>query len=358
VPLSAIDSISPALDDTKRILFAPWRFWVWSRMAMLGLLTGEFATGGWSGSFPAPHTNNRFPFSPISPRDSDAIFETLRQNWALAVLCGILLIALVFVAEYLSSVSRFVLLESVVTGKCELRKGWKRWKSKGLAYFAWDVGFGMCCVVGLFLLLGLPLWAILKKFPASETPNLSVLVSLGSVVLIAVASFLVVALVIDLLARDFLVPIMAVENCGVWRAWQRLLPMLTAEKRAYAGYILMKAVLAVGSAVFFGIIDLIALVIVLIPIGLVGVFVYLAFRGISLSWDLATVSVVVVVAAAVFAMILWLFAFLCSPALVFFQSYTLRFIASRLPSLNAAMSPIVITATLASVPPGSTMPSG
>ncbi|MGH9743629.1 MAG: DUF7544 domain-containing protein, partial [Candidatus Acidiferrum sp.] len=150
--------------------------------------------------------------------------------------------------------------------------------------------------------------------------------------------------------------IMAVENRGIWSGWRRLLPMLAAEKLAYTGYVLMKAVLAVGSAIFFGIIDVIALLLLLIPIGLIGVLVYLGMRGADLSWNFTTVGVIVVLAAAVIALILWLFAFLYSPALVFFQSFALRFLASRLPALGAVMSPGASEARPRFAPPSEAAP--
>lgn len=351
-PLSAVDSVSPAFSDTKRILFMPWSFALWSRMAVLGLLTGEFASGGWTGgNYQVPRANGHFSAQLVSLAGIDAVEQSLRDNWALVAVCIALLVALFFIAEYLSSVSRFVLLDSVIAGKCELRQSWKKWKGKGLQYFAWDVGFAICCVVALVLLLGIPLWTAVKKLPPSGSPNLVALLAGGAALLFAIGIFLLVAAVIDLLARDFLVPIMAVENRGVWSAWRRLLPMLSSEKLAYTGYILMKAVLAVGSAIFFGIVDLIALLLLLIPIGLLGVLVYLALRGANLSWDFATVSAVVILAALIVALIMWVFAFLYSPALVFFQSYTLRFLESRLPSLNALMNRAPNDADPPSIPP-------
>jgi hypothetical protein len=351
-PLSAVDSVSPAFADAKRILFARWSFALWCRMAILGLLTGEFASGGWTGgNYQIPRSNGRFSVLSASSSGMDALVQSLRDNWAWVAVCVVLLVALFFIAEYLSSVSRFVLLDAVITGKCELREGWKKWKGKGLEYFAWDVGFAFCCIVALVLLLGVPLWAAVKKLPASRSPNIAALLAGGAAIFLAVGFFLVVVAVIDLLARDFLIPIMAVENRGVWSGWRRLLPMLSAEKLAYTGYILMKAVLAVGSAIFFGIIDLIALLLLLIPLGLIGALAYLALRGAELSWNFTTVSATVVLTALIIALIMWVFAFLYSPALVFFQSYALRFLASRLPSLNAAMR-----AAPSEVSPGSVQP--
>jgi hypothetical protein len=356
-PLSAVDSVSPAFADTRRMLFAPWSFRMWSRMAILGLLTGAFATGGWSGgNFQLPRTNSHFPDAFVSPDLVNSVNEFLRDDWVLIVICGILLIALFLIAEYLSSVSRFMLLESVITGKCELREGWKKWKGKGLEYFAWDVGFAICCFAILILLLGVPLWTMIRNMPSPGTPNIGAMLAGGAAIFLVVGIFLIVAAIVDLLARDFLVLIMAVENQGVWSAWRRLLPMVAQEKLAYSGYILMKAVLAIGSAILFGIVDLIALFVLLIPLGIIGVLVYFSLRSTNLSWNFAAVSATVVVAALLVALILWLFAFLYSPALVFFQSYALRFLGSRLPPLDALINPNPAGLAPASAPPETAPP--
>lgn len=351
VPLSAVDSVSPAFADTRRILFAPWSFRMWSRMAILGLLTGEFATGGWSSSgVQAPRTNDRL-FTSLDSGVSDAIAQSLKDHWIWVAICVALLIVLFLTAEYLASVSRFVLLESVITGTCEFRKSWKKWRKKGLKYFVWDICFAICCIGILILVLGIPLWFIVRRAPAEST-NIGALFAGGAAIFLVVGAFFLIAAVIDLLSRDFLVPIMAVEDCGIWSGWRRLLPMLAAEKLAYTGYILMKAVLAMGSAILFGIIDLIALLVLLIPMGLMGGLAYFSLRNANLSWNFTTVAIVVVVAAMVIALVLWIFAFLYSPALVFFQSYALRFLASRLPALNTILNPTTKQTSLPdSLPP-------
>jgi hypothetical protein len=150
---------------------------------------------------------------------------------------------------------------------------------------------------------------------------------------------------------------MAIEGRGIWSGWQRLFRMLAAEKLAYAGYILMKAVLTIGIAIFFGVIDLIALLMLLIPMGLIGALAYFGLRGATLSWNFTTVSITVMLAALVVGLILWTFAFLYSPALVFFQSYALRFLASRLPSLSALMNSRAAVTPVASSAAPETAPS-
>jgi hypothetical protein len=348
-PISAVESISPAFADTRRMLFAPWKFGMWWRMSILGLLTGEFAGGGFSASppnFQLPQQNRQLHFALVPP---DSGFPPwVRENWMWLALCGILLIALFFIAEYLASVSRFVLFDSVVIRHCDLRKGWKKWRAQGVRYFFWDIGFAFVCLVALVLLIGIPLWSFVKHIPAGSKPNIGEILAAGALVIFAVVVFLIVVGVIDLFARDFLIPVMAMENCGVWKGWRRLGQLLGAQKLSCVGYVLMKIVLAIGSAILFGIVDLFVMLFLLIPLGIIAVAIYLVVRNMNLVWSFGTISAVVLAIALAVAVLFWACAFVYSPGLVFFQSYTLRFFASRYPALDAAMNP---PAPL--IPPGS-----
>lgn len=313
---------------------------MWWRMSILGLLTGEFAGGGFGGNslnFRLPQQNRRYMASLVPPHS--AIPDWVRQNWMWFALCGLLFIALFFIAEYLASVSRFVLFDSVVSGHCEIRSSWRRWRRQGIRYFYWDIGFAFACLFALALLIGIPLWSFIRRLPPGGNPDWGALLAGGVLVFFSLVIFLIVAGVIDLVARDFLIPVMALEGCGVWAGWRRLRQLLRGEKLACAGYVLMKIVLAVGSAILFGILNLFVILFLLVPMGIIGVAIYFALRNLHLVWNFATVSAFVIGIALAIAIILWACAFVYSPGLVFFQSYALRFLASRFPALAAAMNP-------------------
>jgi hypothetical protein len=170
--------------------------------------------------------------------------------------------------------------------------------------------------------------------------NLGVLIG-GGILLVLVVVFLVAVLaIIDMLGRDFLVPVMAFEDVGAMEGWERLLGMMGGEKLAYAGYVLMKIVLAMGGAIIFTIVNLIVILILLIPLGLLGAIGFLIARGAGVSWD--NTSVVLLLAAlALLALagFLYVVGFVYAPGLVFFQSYTLEFFASRYGPLGSKMFP-------------------
>ena len=131
-------------------------------------------------------------------------------------------------------------------------------------------------------------------------------------------------------------PIMAMEKVGVLDAWRRLLPMLAAEKMAFTGYVLMKIVLAIGSAIIFGIVTLLTLIVLLIPLGIAAVIVFFGGKAMGLTLNVATISILVVMGGIILAGFLYLVALISTPPMVFFQSYVLHF--HRLPLPGAGRS--------------------
>jgi hypothetical protein len=195
-------------------------------------------------------------------------------------------------------------------------------------------------VVGLALLIGTPLLVAWRAGLFHEArAHLLALILGGAALLVLLIAFFVLDAVAALLAKDFCVPIMAMENVGVLRAWGRLFPMLATEKVAFAGYVLMKIVLALGCAIVFGTATFFALIALLIPLGIVGVIVFIVGKAIGLALNVATVSILIAVGGLILVGFLYLVALISTPAMVFFQSYMLHFFGSRYPALGAVVFP-------------------
>ncbi len=340
-PLSAVDCIGPAFAQTKHQLFAPFRWGRWARLALVGLLTGEFAGGGGGGSsgnfnFPAPHGKSGKSLLAFPHLDWGKILP-----WLPWILAGVfLLFLLIFLWVYVGSVFRFVLFDSVLHDRCELRGSWGRWEPRGRSYFYWCLSIFAASFAGLAVLIGAPLlmaWrAGLFHHPGEHVAALII----GGVALffILIAFFVMIAIA-ALFAKDFCVPIMAMEKVGVLDAWRRLLPMLAAEKLAFTGYVLMKIVLAIGSAIIFGIITFLAIIMMLIPLSIAGVMVFFGGKAIGLTLNVATISILVAMGGVILAGMIYLGALISTPAMVFFQSYMLHFFGSRYPALGTVVFP-------------------
>ena len=349
---SAMESISPAFARTKQVLFRPFRFGLWARLAVVALVTGEAGGGGGGGgSLPNLNTNRGGGHSGAnywSDRWAGAaqLFGTPgweeMQPYIGWIAVGVaLVLAIMLLWIYSDCVYRFILLDAVVTGQCRLREGWRRWREAGRRYLLWVVTFGFAAFVLVGVVAGVPvLLAYRAGWFNHPDQNLGVLIG-GGVLLVLVMILLVAVLaIIDMLSRDFLVPVMAYEEVGAMDGWRRVLAMMGVEKLAYAGYVLMKIALAMGGAVIFAIINLIVILILLIPLGLLGVIGFLIGRSAGVSWDNSSV-VLLLAAFALLALagLVYVVGFVYAPGLVFFQSYTLEFFAPRYGPLGSKMFP-------------------
>ena len=323
-PLSAVEAISPAFHHTKRQLFQPFRFWTWARLAVVSLLTGEFAGESGGGQKPDELLSLANP-------NWDWVWEYL--PWVVAGV--VIVVAVGLILLYIASVFRFILFDAVLSDRCGLRQGWRRWQQPGSSYFLWQIGFSLVMMTVLAVLVGGPVYLAWRAgLFRQPDEHFGLLFAGGAILFFLFLGLAILGAVASLFAKDFVVPLMALENRGALDAWRRLLPLLRAEKLAYAGYVLMKIVLALGSAIIFGIIDVILLLILLLVFGVIGVAVVLAGQAAGLGLNVFTIALTILVSVVALSFVFFVLAFVSTPAAVFFQAYTLRFFGSRYPMLG------------------------
>ena len=147
--------------------------------------------------------------------------------------------------------------------------------------------------------------------------------------------FVLTAAVVQVLAKDFLVPIMALENLDFADGWHRLLAMIGREKGRYAVYLLLKLVLSIAAAILFGIIAIIPALFVVVP----GVVAVVAGHAAGLGWSVTTISLAIIFGTLLLFLLIYLIALVCVPATVFFPAYAMYFLAARYPNLDALLHP-------------------
>lgn len=335
-PISAVDAVTPAFERAKRQLFQPFRLGYWARIALLALLTGEFtSTGGCNGvSLPSG-----------GGRSSDSLWLQATQSPAeplipyavgVALIVG-LVVVLVLVALYLASVFRFVLFETVISGEAQLRTGWTKWQGPGVGFLKWQLVFVLVVLAGLVLVVS-PF--ISFSGPAPQTKDIWVLLAkFGTAIMLAML-WLLLGMIVGVLAKDFLIPLMALEGLGPMDATQRVIGMVKARPVDYLVYLLMKAVLAVGAAMVVGIVCLVVLLVLLIPVGLIAAVVYfVAVQGAVWVWTPATIALAVIGAVVAVAALVYLIAFIGAPVTVFFVAYSQYFFAGRYEPLYRLLYP-------------------
>jgi hypothetical protein len=324
------------------MLFRPFRPSLWARLAVVALITGEAGSVGGGSSIPSLN-NNRGGGDQLAQSArlfSEPGWEQMQPyaGWiALGLAVGL---AVLLLWIYSDCVYRFILLDAVVSGQCRLREGWRRWREAGRRYFVWVVGFGFASFAAVGVVAGIPvLLAYRARWFEKPEENLGALIGGGILLALLVIALVAALAIIDMLGRDFLVPVMAFEHVGVREGWERLLAMMSREKSAYAVYVLMKIVLAIGSGIIFAIINLIVILVLLIPLGLLGLAAYFIGSGLGIAWDLSTELLLGAFALLALAGILYVMGFVYVPGLVFFQSYTLEFFAPRYGPLGSKMFP-------------------
>jgi hypothetical protein len=337
MPLSAVDVITPAFERMKQQLFRPFRLSQWFRLAIVGFLAGEM--GGNAG------LSNRIPSTPSStpgPIFQGGNFPFGSGILFIAIVCLLILlaIALGIVLLYVSSRMRFVLFDSVLAGECRIREFWRRRGNPAFRYFVWQLLFGLCVIIGMILLLGIPLvFAYGMGWFSSPRDHLLPLVLGGILLVLALFVALFAIALVNVLVKDFVVPQMVFDDVSVVEGWRRLWTMMTLEKGGYAGYIAMKIVLAFAAAIVLFIVAIVVFLVLLIPVGGVGAITVLAGRAAGLTWNPLTIAIAIVVGGIILIAFILIAALISVPAIVFFPAYSIYFFAERYPALRAVLYP-------------------
>jgi len=338
LPISAVDTITLAFQHTKRQLMQPFRFWQWTRLAFVGLLAGEMGSGG----FQVP-SNFNLPHQPGSSRHFlGSPFGSIDPAVLVALITILVVAALVFsvIMMYISSVMRFILFDSVLAKECHIRQGWNRRQGPGWRYFLWQLVYMLATFAGMIILLGIPAgFAYAMGWFKEPSQHVLALVLGGIVVFFLFVIFFVIAAVVHVLVKDFVVPQMALEGIGVVEGWRRLWPMVQNEKGGYAAYIGMKIVLAIGAGIVIGIASVILALLFVLPAALAVVGAIFAGKSAGLSWNAYTITVAVVVGCILFAMLMYLLALISVPVIVFFPAYSIYFFAPRYRPLSVVVYP-------------------
>jgi hypothetical protein len=350
LPASAVDCIQPALQHTRLQLFTRFRWGQWSRLALVGILAAELHVGGCSfGNFgqfaqrPRKSNSEFLPsgmFSGLSPFDPARIpahiSEHIAQFLGLIVIGILAVMVLSVVFLYINSVFRLILFDSVLRRECSIGEAWSKWRRAGGRFFLWQIVFQFSVWMFLLIMVGVPLALAFAAGWMTDIKQHVGRLILG--VLLLVGFFIVFALataVVHALAKDFLVPIMALEGLDFADGWHRLLALIRLEKGRFAVYLLLKLVLSIAAGILFSIIAIIPVLFIAVP----GVVAVVAGAAAGMGWSVTTISLAIIFGSLLLFLLIYLIALVCVPGTVFFPAYAMYFLASRYPNLDALLNP-------------------
>lgn len=334
MPISAVDSITPAIEHTKQQLFKSFRIGQWTRLAFVGLLAGELGGNGCNRSnFQAHPRASDLPHFPGLAGIDPALIAAAVSGIVAALAIGLILM-------YISSVMRFVLFDSVVARECRIRWYWNRSLGPGWRYFTFKLLYAVLSLAGIGLVVGIPAaFAFSAGWFRAPREHALPLIFGGVTLFCALIVFLIVTAVIFLLIKDFVIPQMALENLTVMEGWRHLWQMMSMEKGSYLAYVVMKIVLAIVVGILMAVATLILGLLIAIPSAGLGILAVITGKSAGLTWNLQTIALAVVIGCALLAVFLYLVALIYVPAIVFFPAYSIHFFAGRYAPLRVALYP-------------------
>src|SRR5205823_1055421 len=97
--------------------------------------------------------------------------------------------------------------------------------------------------------------------------------------------------------------------------------------------------MAIGAAVAVGIVAFIAIIVLLIPFGGIGVITVLAGKTAGLTWNVFTITAAVVAGSIFLLLVFYVISLISVPVMVFFPAYSIYFFAARYQRLGTLIYP-------------------
>src|SRR5215472_6877296 len=345
--LSPVDAVAPAFRRVDFILLHPFRLRTWLKMGLIGWLGGGLVTVGMNLKFQAPHFPvEQLPTDPwkdINQAIHDAVRSIHFAQFAgfMALLMIVLALALVFslIFTYLSSRFRFILFDTVVSGEVQVGRGWYGFSDQGTRYFGFWLIYRLLSWAAAGFIVGLPVWQAYKRGLFEGNQPLSEFLGLLASVALGLLAFALVSAIITTLVKDFVMPLMALDDLPVGAAFSQMWRYVTAEPGPWAGYFGLKFVLAIATGIGLGVVGVLAYL-ALFAVLAIPAAALIAVGVLVMKASMAVGTVIFVLTGlGVVAASSCLFLCLAAPVSVFFAAYAFYFFGGRYPKLGELLWP-------------------
>lgn len=267
--ISAVDSISLAIQRTRDFLFRPFNWGTFLKLGLVAIVTegsgSNFHSSSGGGSSGHGSTGH-FP-THIAP------FNHNPALIAAAVAALLLVLVIGLLIAYLITRLRFAYFHCMTHNEKMIRPGWHLYREQAGRFF-WlnvTVGFSFLAVAGL---IALPfISGFMRLFHESQQGGQFDWGLLLSLVLPLIPLILLLALaglVADIILRDWMLPHYALDDATAGEAWSRVYAHFAAEKRQFIVYALLRVILP--------------------TLATIGLFMVLAIPGLILAGGLAMVE--------------------------------------------------------------------
>jgi hypothetical protein len=338
--LSAVEAIHPAFERLKTMMFRPFRMKTWLKVGLIGWLAGGVAA---SGSFNVPSAPGEMPRA--SGKSVEDFIHSLHLGNYIPLIVVLVIIALMIAVAfiYLFCRFRFVLFDSVLSSDANIERGWSRYGRQAHRYFGFWLIYTVISWGALLFIVALPLWRAYKHGIFQSDDFLGEFFRLLLPIVLGMMAFAVVSAIVSSLANDFIVPMLALDDLTIGRAWAELKSAISAEPGTWAGYLGMKFLLTIAAGIVTSIaafaVGMICLLVLLIPGIVIGLLVALIAKALGPVGLVLGILAIIVGIAALVVLLLTIGLMITAPNAVFFTAYSFYFFGGRYPKLGAMLWP-------------------
>jgi hypothetical protein len=262
-PISAVDSVSLAIQRTREFLFRPFRWGTYLKLGLVAIITeglgSNLRSSSHNGQSGGHGPNLPFPFH-------DA------QVWIMAFFALALVAVFLSWIFYLVTRLRFAFFHCLIHNIKEIRPGWRLYRAQATRFFWLNLGVGVCYLL-LLGLVALPFVAgfvrLYHETPPGGSPDIWQVLALVLPLIPIIILLVLVGVALDVILRDWMLPHYALEDATAGEAWEEVWDRITAEKRQFAVYALLRVILPV--------------------IAMIGLFIVLLIPGLMVAGSVAAI---------------------------------------------------------------------
>jgi hypothetical protein len=281
--MSAADAISPAIQRTRIFLFRPFRLSTYLKLCLVAMLTEGTSGGNFNTSnFGRHHSSSSHGSNFYSSNFSYTPFTPTPLHVAELVAMSLLVMLLCFFLYYLITRLRFAFFHCLIHNIKEIRPGWHLYRTQATRFFWLNVVVGFCFLL-LFALIAIPFaaafWGLFKNLAAGGHPSLGSIFALILPLIPIIFLIVFLAIAVDIVLRDLMLPHYALENATAGQAWSGVWARITHEKGAFFIYALLRVILPIVAAIALFIVLIIPIIIFAVVVVAVEVGIHAAFSA-------------------------------------------------------------------------------
>jgi hypothetical protein len=335
-PISAVDAVSPAVQRTKIFLFRPFHFGTYLKLCLVALLTEGL---GGNGNFnPGSHhySNHKTTVSSFTS------FAIAPERIAESVAALALVLLLCFFLFYLITRLRFAYFHCLIHNTKEIRPGWHIYREPATRFFWFNLIVGLCFLL-LVGLIAIPFAAgfvgLFRNVAAGGHPDLGSILALLLPLIPIIMLIVVLAIAVDIVLRDLMLPHYALENATAGQAWSAVWARIRFEKGSFFVYALLRVLLPIVALVILFVVLILPAIVFAIAIVAVEVGIHAAFSGAQGTTAIIGLFLEVFVGVIAFAIALVAWIAIGGPLSTAIRQYAILFYGSRYQPLANILFP-------------------